>query len=228
MGQEPTLAKQKRPASTPEQQGGWKGAGLTDKQRTASVEAAQRTLARREPIAVKLNGNALAKPDDQDERLAQFVRLSDTFGTGSGNFMAAAVGALRHSAIDRGEAEANEVVLNASIALVDAIRPENELEAALAVQMATCHQLSTELMGRAKTTDRTDHLQLYANLAVKLQRTFVAQVEALGRMRGNASQSVRVEHVHVHEGGQAIVGNVQPPSRPGGGATDSRDQSHAA
>jgi hypothetical protein len=38
-----------------------------------------------------------------------------------------------------------------------------------------------------------------------------------------AQQTVKVEHVHVHEGGQAIVGNVET----GGGAQKSKDQAHA-
>jgi uncharacterized protein YcbX len=44
----------------------------------------------------------------------------------------------------------------------------------------------------------------------KLARTFASQVEALNRHRGKGQQKVTVEHVHVHEGGQAIVGNVGP------------------
>ncbi len=36
------------------------------------------------------------------------------------------------------------------------------------------------------------------------------QVEALRRLRQGGSQVVRVEHVHVNEGGQAIAGNVTP------------------
>ena len=37
---------------------------------------------------------------------------------------------------------------------------------------------------------------------------FVA-MEALDKHRGKGQQTVRVEHVHVYEGVQAIVGNVQ-------------------
>ena len=47
----------------------------------------------------------------------------------------------------------------------------------------------------------------------KLARTFVAQVEALVRCRGGGRQTVRVEHVTVNEGGQAIVGNVTSGGR---------------
>ena len=43
----------------------------------------------------------------------------------------------------------------------------------------------------------------------KLARTFTAQVEALKRYRSKGEQKVTVEHVHVHDGGQAIVGNVE-------------------
>ena len=32
---------------------------------------------------------------------------------------------------------------------------------------------------------------------------------ALDKHRGKGQQRVTVEHVHVHEGGQAIVGNVE-------------------
>ena len=58
------------------------------------------------------------------------------------------------------------------------------------------------------------------NLATKLQRTFVAQIEALQKLRGKGGQKVTVEHVHVHEGGQAIVGNVSH-AQGGGGKNES-------
>jgi hypothetical protein len=44
----------------------------------------------------------------------------------------------------------------------------------------------------------------------KLARTFAAQVEALKKHRSAGEQSIRVEHVTVNEGGQAIVGAVHP------------------
>jgi len=49
-----------------------------------------------------------------------------------------------------------------------------------------------------------------ANLAVKFHRTFTTQIEALQRLRGKGGQRVTVKHNHIHEGGQAIVGNVSP------------------
>src|SRR4029078_12707842 len=44
--------------------------------------------------------------------------------------------------------------------------------------------------------------------ANKLSRTYASLLEALNRHRGKGQQKVTVEHVHVHAGGQAIVGAV--------------------
>jgi len=49
--------------------------------------------------------------------------------------------------------------------------------------------------------------------ANKLSRIYATLLEAPHRHRGTSTQGVTVEHVHVHEGGEAIVGTVD-----GGGA----------
>ena len=54
--------------------------------------------------------------------------------------------------------------------------------------------------------DRT--VAAMASAAARLLRAYVTQVEALRRLRNGGSQTVRVEHVHVNEGGQALIGNV--------------------
>jgi hypothetical protein len=50
-------------------------------------------------------------------------------------------------------------------------------------------------------------------------------VEALNRHRGKGQQKVTVEHVHIHSGGQAVVGVVEPPG--GGDRTKSEEQPDA-
>ncbi len=40
-------------------------------------------------------------------------------------------------------------------------------------------------------------------------KAFAMQVEVLRRLRNGGQQFVRVEHVHVNEGGQAVIGNVK-------------------
>ena len=50
---------------------------------------------------------------------------------------------------------------------------------------------------------------LKASAAARLMRTYAAQVETWRRLRNGGSQLVRVEHVHVNEGDQALIGNVK-------------------
>jgi hypothetical protein len=61
--------------------------------------------------------------------------------------------------------------------------------------------------------------------ANKLSRTYAALLDALNRHRGKGQQKVTVEHVHVHAGGQAVVGTIQ--TRGGGDQSKSEDQPHA-
>lgn len=46
------------------------------------------------------------------------------------------------------------------------------------------------------------------NYATKLMSLFTSQKEALKKHRTGGQQKVVVEHVHVNDGGQAIVGTV--------------------
>lgn len=48
-------------------------------------------------------------------------------------------------------------------------------------------------------------------------RLFLEQVEAIQKLKGKAAQQkVTVEHVHLHQGGQAILGAVATKGRGGG------------
>ena len=62
------------------------------------------------------------------------------------------------------------------------------------------------------------------NQANKLSRTYAVLVDALNRHRGKGQQKVTVEHLHVHSGGQAVVGVVGPR---GEDRSKSEDQPHA-
>jgi hypothetical protein len=67
--------------------------------------------------------------------------------------------------------------------------------------------------------------QAQLSTAGKLSRTYVALLEGLNRHRGKGQpQVVRVEHVTVQAGGQAIVGAV---AQGGGGQSESEDRPHA-
>ena len=106
------------------------------------------------------------------------------------------------------------------------IAPRDELEGMIAAQLVACHNASMECYRRAMHREQTfEGRRENLSQANKLSRTYATLLEALNRHRGKGAQKVTVEHVHVHEGGQAIVGNVESPG--GGFAPKSKDQPHA-
>jgi hypothetical protein len=94
------------------------------------------------------------------------------------------------------------------LAMMRGIGPRDPVEALLAAQMAATHNAVMTFARRLAHVETIPQQDSAERALSKLQRTFVAQMEALKRYRSNGSQKMTVEHVHVHEGGQAIVGNV--------------------
>ena len=120
----------------------------------------------------------------------------------------------------------SEQDVNGVLAAVHGIGANDQIEGMLAVQMVATHFVATRALRHLKGSDMVSQQDRNGNLAVKLLRTFAAQTEALQRYRGKGQQRVTVEHVHVHTGGQAIVGAV---SQSGGGRDndENRGQPHA-
>jgi hypothetical protein len=114
----------------------------------------------------------------------------------------------------------------AALAGLIGIKPRDELEGMIAAQLVACHNASMECYRRAMLREQTfDGRHENLNQANKLSRTYSTLLETLNRHRGKGQQQVRVEHVHVHEGGQAIVGNVE--TKGGGVSKEIREQPHA-
>jgi hypothetical protein len=59
-----------------------------------------------------------------------------------------------------------------------------------------------------------------ATAAARLMRAYSVQAETLRRLRHGGDQYVRVEHVHVSDGGQAIVRNVKTAGSGAAGAPE--------
>jgi hypothetical protein len=110
------------------------------------------------------------------------------------------------------EAAANRIAA-AAVALA-AFKPADEVEAMIAGQAVALHHGAMECMRRAILPDQhPDTASKLRRDGANLARAMTDMLDALDRRRGKEPQVVRVERVVVHEGGQAIVGNVQ------GGAT---------
>ncbi|MCK1477558.1 hypothetical protein IVB27_22805 [Bradyrhizobium sp. 197] len=115
---------------------------------------------------------------------------------------------------------------NAILAALAGIRPKDELEGMMAAQLVAAHNAAMECYRRAMIGEQTfEGRRENLTQASKLSRTYAALLEALNRHRGKGQQKVTVEHVHVHAGGQAVVGMLEPSG--GRGETKTEDQPHA-
>jgi hypothetical protein len=101
---------------------------------------------------------------------------------------------------------------SATLAALVGIDPKDEIEGMIAAQLLAAHNASMECYRRAMLQEQSfESRRENLNQANKLTRTYTTLLEALNRHRGKGQQKVTVEHVHVHSGGQAVVGMVETP-----------------
>jgi hypothetical protein len=122
---------------------------------------------------------------------------------------------------------ADEDGINFLLSVVKGVEPRDQIEAMLAAQMATVHNATMTFARRLAHVETIPQQDSASNVLNKLARTFAAQVEALKRYRSSGEQKMTVQHVHVAEGGQAIVGNVSASPEGVGALKKSEDQPHA-
>jgi hypothetical protein len=108
-----------------------------------------------------------------------------------------------------------DLLIKAITALAE-FAPRNTIEASLAAQMTATGEMALMFLNRATLPEQTvDGVDRNVARATRLMRLHLEQIEAMQKLKGKAGQQkVTVEHVHIHEGGQAIVGAV---SANGGG-----------
>jgi hypothetical protein len=168
------------------------------------------------------DGKSQVKVDHPNRLVGQIAvtRAVGTYSAEAANWLLTKLG----EAVALSRDGFNEEALNGALAMLHELKPRDEVESMLIAQMVATHSEIANRMRALRTSETIPQLEANGTLLTKLQRTFTAQLEALQRYRGRAPQQVRVEHVHVHQGGQAIVGTVQAGAPE---QSKSTDQSHA-
>ena len=107
--------------------------------------------------------------------------------------------------------------------------PKDEIEGMIAAQAVAMHLGAMECFRRSMVPEQPgDAAARLRKDGASLTRGMVEMIAALDRKRGKTgNQVVRVEHVTVQPGGQAIVGNVTPGKPGGESASEEPDTSPA-
>jgi hypothetical protein len=151
---------------------------------------------------------AAVHPPDGEEK-NWWLRLNKALGTTSSDFVNASLFQIQ-SACRSPWGRISELAMNAALAMVEAAAPKDEIEGALAVQMACTHTAAMAVLARLDAAFANEQrVAAFGSAAARLMRAYAAQIEVLRRLRNGGQQFVRVEHVHVNDGGQAVVGNVK-------------------
>ena len=109
-------------------------------------------------------------------------------------------------------------VLPTGLDAAQSIEAENSLERMLAHQMALCHDAAFKAISQASGKEETVEQVRLLNAGARLMETFQKGMLTLHKVRTGGKQTVIVQHVHVTEGGQAVVaGSVGGREAPDGG-----------
>jgi hypothetical protein len=164
------------------------------------------------PVRVKIYGDdgklVQVHPPDGESAI-WWGRLKKVLGTTSSDFVNARLFQIQ-AACRSPWGGISELSVNAALAMIEAAAPKDEIEAALAVQMACTHTAAMAVLAKLDVAFGTEQrVVAFGSAAARLMRACATQVEILRRMRNGGQQFVRVEHVHVNDGGQAVIGNVK-------------------
>ena len=146
-------------------------------------------------------------PDGEGENW--WRRLNEALGTTSSDFVNASLFQIQ-SAYRSPWGGVSQLSMNAALAMIEAEAPKDEIEAALVVQMACTHTAAMAVLGKLDVAFATEQrVAAFGSAAARLMRVYAIQVEVLRRLRTGGQQFMRIEHVNVNDGGQAVIGNVQ-------------------
>jgi hypothetical protein len=176
----------------------------------ATVISATRPPTSRTRVKLRRINCDYSKPYPPDgEKKAWWGRLKEALGTTSSDFVNATLAQIQNaSRLPSGEI--SDTSVNALLAFIEAAAPKNEVEAALAIQMACTHAVTMAVLTRpGGASGGTRNTAMMASAAARLLKAFATQLETLRRLRNGGSQFVRVEHVHINDSAQAIIGNLK-------------------
>ncbi|NCP62044.1 MAG: hypothetical protein GW748_01860 [Alphaproteobacteria bacterium] len=94
---------------------------------------------------------------------------------------------------------------------LEALGPKNEIEGMLITQLVATHNAAMECFKRAANPNYSfEEQQKSLGGANKLVRSYAALVESIerGRGKGGNEQKITVQHIHINDKAQAIVGDV--------------------
>lgn len=113
-----------------------------------------------------------------------------------------------------------EDVVALGLDVAASVSARNAVEIMLGHEIAALHRAGMQALEDAMKQTDSIHKARLLNTAARCMTAFQSGALTLQRLQQGVRQDVHVRHVHVHEGGQAVIGNVDtggPKRIPGEG-----------
>lgn len=179
---------------------------LTDEER----ELCERVAARYQDLpsisAGRLGASFVTSHENDDiGRLAWMEAL----GLDRISLVEATFTALANATASRGKV--NERELNVAIDLVAGLKPVNTAQLMFATQIVTIHLAFNHVSAVAASTTLDLEYDWSTKMMTRMAKVLAIQIDGYRRLQSKPAQTIRVEHVHLHQGSAS-------PASEGGGA----------
>jgi hypothetical protein len=188
----------------------------TDKtgKKQAKIPAVQTERQKRAARLPRFTGKRLNTTNEQVEN------LKDELHTDHDEVLRATLAAAISGNVDAHGVDVS-TSMNVALQLLVELAPQSALERLLVAQLIACDKVASQCLNAGFHEDNaSDARRKYLGLGLQFQGVLVRQIEALAKLRNGGQQRVTVEHVHVHQGGQAVIGNVHGGGRGGAGGRE--------
>jgi hypothetical protein len=186
-----------------------KSTALTQPANTAITEG---SLANNNQSVVRGKPLEIVEEEGQFSFTGDKETLRQTFGTADCHLISRWLHDLFESSPSTSLGDAAD--RNSGLAALHGIGPRDAFEGMIATLMVPLHDQSLAFLQKANEPGQPDHLvDANINRVTKLTKAFSALAETWFKYRSSSTQDVIVGQVHVHQGGKAIVGAVNPQRR---------------
>lgn len=154
-----------------------------------------------EPLRVRSVKGGLAPVRSEDEtREAWMQRLAEAVGTDDTE-----IARLTIRSLAAGLGHRDDVTLNALLAQVQEMSPQNAIERCLLIQMMLTSHKAMSAMAESGGTLMPEESAAQSALSIRLMRLYLQQCETLRRLRSCGSQTITINHVVADK---AVIGDV--------------------
>jgi hypothetical protein len=105
-----------------------------------------------------------------------------------------------------------EATVNAALAIIDSLEPENEHQALLAIEIVILSFTAQRFLRMSQHMLTDEYVDFYGKPAIKYFRLAAELRRTYDRHKRGNKHTMEIHHVHIHAGAQGVVGMVNMPA----------------